>query len=123
MNGKHSNDKKTINCSTNEQNFDHKSNRIEINRKLIKPKVGPKVREQKMIQLLIERKIQNSLNAKFDERLKDKKLCLNPSESKKGIKSPNKIYFTDYAKQRLKVSFISYIFRYNLENILILSIS
>jgi hypothetical protein len=106
VNEKHSNDEKTINCSANEQNFDHKSNRIELNRKLIKPKVGPKV----MIKLLIERKLQNSLNAKFDQKLKDKNLCLNPNESKKELKSPNKIYFTDYAKQRLKVSFISFFF-------------
>ncbi len=110
MNEKHSNDEKTINCSANEQNFDHKSNRIELNRKLIKPKVGPKVKEQKMIKLLIERKIQNSLNAKFDQKLKDKNLCLNQNESKKELKSPNKIYFTDYAKQRLRVSFISFFF-------------
>jgi hypothetical protein len=107
---KHSNDKKTINCSANEQNFDHKSNRIELNRKLIKPKVRPKTKEQKMIQLLIERKIQNSLKVEFDQKLNDKKLCLNRNESKKELKSPNKIYFTDYSKQRLKLSYISLLF-------------
>jgi hypothetical protein len=87
MNEKHSNDKKTINCSANEQNFDQ------------------------------------SLNAKFDQKLNDKNLSLISNESKKELKSPNKIYFTDYAKQRLKVSFISFLFRNNLQNILILSIN